>query len=342
VRECWSTLAARRLVVLLGALAVFAVPAAGTASPSDGVEQLRSQATSLAERERAATLDLYALQSRLARAQAELAELGRERETAELRLQSLRIQLDAAWQTAFVAEQHLGARIRQLYETGGLDPVAVLLGAESLDEAIGGLDGLRSVANGDAQILDQVRRARAELARAKRQVALRAQALSRAEEAAAATAARLAGAAAERRSYLAELASERGLNARRIARAQRTASAAQARSESPAPAPVTTLEAAAAPTPTLSATGERTLTVEATGYAIRGTTATGLPTAWGVVAVDPSVIPLGTRLTIPGYGEGVAADTGGAVRGAKIDLWFPTTAQALAWGRRTVTITIHG
>ena len=53
------------------------------------------------------------------------------------------------------------------------------------------------------------------------------------------------------------------------------------------------------------------------------------------------MIPLGTRLTIPGYGEGVAADTGSGVRGATIDLWFPTLAQARAWGRRTVTITLH-
>jgi 3D (Asp-Asp-Asp) domain-containing protein len=53
------------------------------------------------------------------------------------------------------------------------------------------------------------------------------------------------------------------------------------------------------------------------------------------------VIPLGTRLTIPGYGEGVAADTGTAVRGNAIDLWFPTLEQANAWGRRTVTITLH-
>jgi 3D (Asp-Asp-Asp) domain-containing protein len=72
-----------------------------------------------------------------------------------------------------------------------------------------------------------------------------------------------------------------------------------------------------------------------------GTTASGLPVGWGIVAVDPSVIPMGTKMTIPGYGEGVAADTGSAVRGLIIDLWFPTTAQALEWGRRTVTITIH-
>jgi 3D (Asp-Asp-Asp) domain-containing protein len=66
-----------------------------------------------------------------------------------------------------------------------------------------------------------------------------------------------------------------------------------------------------------------------------------MPVGWGVVAVDPSVIPLGTRLTIPGYGEGVAADTGGAIRGNRIDLWFPSLAKARAWGRRTVTITLH-
>ena len=56
--------------------------------------------------------------------------------------------------------------------------------------------------------------------------------------------------------------------------------------------------------------------------------------------MDPSVIPLGTRLTIPGYGMGVAADTGGAMHGNVIDLWFPTMQQARAWGRRTVTVTI--
>jgi 3D (Asp-Asp-Asp) domain-containing protein len=83
------------------------------------------------------------------------------------------------------------------------------------------------------------------------------------------------------------------------------------------------------------------MTVSSTGYCLQGTTATGIPVGWGVVAVDPSVIPLGTRMFVPGYGEGVAADTGSGVRGAMIDLWFPTCAQALQWGRRTVTITIH-
>lgn len=83
------------------------------------------------------------------------------------------------------------------------------------------------------------------------------------------------------------------------------------------------------------------MTVSSTGYCLRGTTSTGIPVGWGVVAVDPAVIPLGTRMYVPGYGEGVAADTGPAIRGAMIDLWFPKCSQAFAWGRRTVTITLH-
>ena len=79
----------------------------------------------------------------------------------------------------------------------------------------------------------------------------------------------------------------------------------------------------------------------ATAYSLHGGTASGLPTGPGVVAVDPTVIPLGTRLFIPGYGPGIAADTGTAIKGLRIDLWFPTLQQAMSWGRRTVTITVR-
>jgi 3D (Asp-Asp-Asp) domain-containing protein len=54
-----------------------------------------------------------------------------------------------------------------------------------------------------------------------------------------------------------------------------------------------------------------------------GITSTGVPVTKGIVAVDPSVIPYGTRMYIPGYGFGEAADTGGAIVGNIIDLGFP-------------------
>jgi 3D (Asp-Asp-Asp) domain-containing protein len=91
-----------------------------------------------------------------------------------------------------------------------------------------------------------------------------------------------------------------------------------------------------------SPAGTRTLVVDAVAYHLAGSTASGLPVGVGVIAVDPTVIPLGTRVLIPGYGPAVAADVGTAVKGNIIDLWMPSTAQALGWGRRTVTITIYG
>lgn len=71
-----------------------------------------------------------------------------------------------------------------------------------------------------------------------------------------------------------------------------------------------------------------------------GITATGIPATYGVVAVDPSVIPLGTRLYIPGYGEAIAADTGGAIVGNRIDLCMESYGEAMAFGRRSVTVYI--
>ena len=83
------------------------------------------------------------------------------------------------------------------------------------------------------------------------------------------------------------------------------------------------------------------LKVDAVAYHLPGKTALGVPVRKGVVAVDPALIPLGTKLHVPGYGRSLAADVGHAIRGRIIDLWFPSTEQARAWGRRTVTITIY-
>ena len=87
--------------------------------------------------------------------------------------------------------------------------------------------------------------------------------------------------------------------------------------------------------------GGRTMVVQATGYTHTGNrTATGTIPKRGTIAVDPRVIPLGTRIYVPGYGYGVAEDTGGAVNGRIIDLFFETRKEAINWGRRTVQIRI--
>lgn len=93
----------------------------------------------------------------------------------------------------------------------------------------------------------------------------------------------------------------------------------------------------------------KTFTMEATAYTAycegcSGVTANGTDLRANpnlkVIAVDPSVIPLGTKVWVEGYGEAIAADTGGAIKGNKIDLFMPDKSNAYEWGRKTVTVKV--
>ena len=91
-----------------------------------------------------------------------------------------------------------------------------------------------------------------------------------------------------------------------------------------------------------SKAGKR-LRVVATGYSAdepgaASNTRTGHRVQRGVIAVDPKVIPLGTRVYIPGYGWAIASDTGGLIKGNRIDLCFDTAQECERWGRRSVVV----
>ncbi|MBC5823809.1 MAG: hypothetical protein GIW99_02300 [Candidatus Eremiobacteraeota bacterium] len=83
-------------------------------------------------------------------------------------------------------------------------------------------------------------------------------------------------------------------------------------------------------------------TGSSSGYNGGGQTATGARARYGVVAVDPRLIPLGTRLFIPGYGHAIAADTGGAITGHRIDLCMDSLGAALSFGRQAMTVYVLG
>jgi 3D (Asp-Asp-Asp) domain-containing protein len=83
------------------------------------------------------------------------------------------------------------------------------------------------------------------------------------------------------------------------------------------------------------------LGMTATAYCLRGRTASGTAVAPGTVAVDPRFIRLGSRLRVSGYGAGRALDTGSAIRGSIIDVWFASCARAMQWGRRPVVVTVY-
>ncbi|HWI54253.1 MAG TPA: 3D domain-containing protein, partial [Desulfobacteria bacterium] len=85
----------------------------------------------------------------------------------------------------------------------------------------------------------------------------------------------------------------------------------------------------------------RSIVMNSSAYSHTGhRTASGVYPYRGAVAVDPRVIPLGTRLYIEGYGYAKALDVGSSIKGNRIDLFFDTTQQANRWGRRSVKVYI--
>jgi 3D (Asp-Asp-Asp) domain-containing protein/septal ring factor EnvC (AmiA/AmiB activator) len=343
----------RIALVLVATSALFGAAdahASQSAETTRETQRLRSANEILAAESQAVVLELYALESELAGVEARLAALRGETAEVERLEERARHDLARVRGALRVADRRLASRIRDLYITGDADVLSILLGAESLGDAISKLESLGRFARQDRAIVASVKAARRDVRRALADLAERELELRELVSDAAAAQAELAAARSERRGYLERLLAEQRVNEAQLARLAQRADEAQETSEeitseagaggsAEASSPVSVSAPTAAPAAPV--VGGQQLTVVATGYSLPGTTATGVPVGWGIVAVDPSLIPLGTRMTIPGYGEGVAADTGSAVQGATIDLWFPTRAQALAWGRRTVTIALH-
>ena len=311
------------------------LPAAG-AEPAgrlrDQADELRRANESLADQAAAAQADLGSLETQLASTRARLAKLRARGEVLARRHAEARLQLRVARDGLRISQRRLAERVRALYEHGKPEPLAVILGAKTLDEAVSGVEHLTRIADDDRQYIVRARAARKKMISATALIAEREAENESLRAEASEAAATLIRARAQRLARIASLAAQRDSNGQRISSLESSARSLASVASTPA--------TVSSPSGTTSGTG--LLTVVATGYSLPGHTASGIPVGPGVVAVDPTVIPLGTRLSIPGYGMGVAADTGSAIAGARIDLWFSSEAEALAWGSRTVTISVGG
>jgi 3D (Asp-Asp-Asp) domain-containing protein/peptidoglycan hydrolase CwlO-like protein len=334
------------LAGLIGAVALATLPGAGSAETAAELQRkadaLRAANSRLAVGSQSAVESLAAIESRLAEARSELASFRAKAAAVQDHRRGVVQELGIARDSLRASRRALAERLRTLYEEGDTDTLAVILGSGSLSAAIDAVETIDLAAKQDKSLMGRSRAASQRLASLERALAKQQRELQQLAAVSAAAAASLADARAERLQALAALRAAHGSNVAKIAQLQDQArmlasvqaqAAAQA-SSTPAP---TTPEFV----PGVPVSGTRTMTVTATGYSLTGNTASGLPVGWGAIAVDPSVIPLGARVGVPGYGLGVAADTGGAIVGARIDLWFPTLDQARAWGSRVVTITVH-
>jgi len=278
-----------------------------------------------------ALLDLYALDSRLQASHARVAYLATEAAKLRRERRSLRPELSAARATLAVTQRQLAFQLRTLYERGNIDPIAVLFGATSLSEGLRELDDLKRSTAESSQVVAATRVAAGRLLRARQTLAADAQRLARS----------LASAQAAEQSLTTAAASKSALVASLRASASAGETAGLLSSAGSAAKKSRKIGHGHTPPPQPPPKGGRKMVVSATCYILKGTTASGLPVGPGIVAVDPTVIPLGTRMYIPGYGKGLAADIGGGIKGKIIDLWYSTYAQCAKWGRRTVTITLY-
>lgn len=349
-------MAASRALVCALVAATLLLPAR---SGAERIETLRAQAAALSRQEHRALLDLYAaasavagareterrLASRVARIEDEVATTGRLRAVAARSLA--------------VAQKRIATALKALYvdgDRGGGGVVAIVFGAASFDEAVNRYERLRATHEQNSRLLQEFREKERRLARLTASLMTQRASLRAALERSEAATRRLEAITAERRRFRDSLGAQASLTGERIRVLERAAADASRRSleltaaqpagaEPGAPdAPAPSGKPAAVPVdaPGTAPAGARVLVVTALAYSLPGRTASGLPVGQGVIAVDPAVIPLGSRVFVPGYGRAVAADTGSAIRGNIIDLWMPTMAQAQSWGSRTVTITIYG
>jgi peptidoglycan DL-endopeptidase CwlO len=316
---------AAAVLTLMAASAALAAPGSPGHTPTSSTQQLSSRAQQ-------ALLSVYALDSKLSAWRGRVTSL--EAAAAALKRQRIALQqeLGAAKASMKTGQQRLALELRALYERGNVDPVAVMLGAASLTKGLRQLDALSHVADQSKRIVDATAAAHHRLLGWQARLALAELRLTRSLATARQAEQKLAAAVAARLAYVSSLRSQERLRAKQVRTVEAVAQAAQKKSQQ-----LQNTTTTAPPPPP----GGRQLVVSATCYDLAGRTATGMPVGHGVVAVDPSVIPLGSRLYIPGYGNGVAADVGGGIQGSIIDLWYPTYAECAAWGRRTVTITVY-
>lgn len=101
----------------------------------------------------------------------------------------------------------------------------------------------------------------------------------------------------------------------------------------------------AAPAPGAAEVGSVLGSFRATAYCLRGRTATGGGVRRGIVAADPRVLPMGSRVQLNAgaySGSYVVTDTGGRIKGRILDIWVPSCSEAIRFGRRTVHVTVMG
>jgi 3D (Asp-Asp-Asp) domain-containing protein/peptidoglycan hydrolase CwlO-like protein len=323
------------------------VAAAVCVTSTNGASAATSSTASLSSHERQVLYEIYADDTAIARARAAADRVTAQVATLDRGLARARLERDLARNALHSAQTRLASRLAAWYREGSPpDAVEIFLGARSLSSAIDQVQLWHRATHMDRSVIIETTHARARYALASRSLASARVSAEEHHQALLVQIGELERARSARSALLdtlrrqAHKAEQRRLVAltQRAAKATRKTQKIAPPPPSSDPTPIVQLAPATTPETDPVHAGS-SLLVSSTAYALPGNTATGLPVGQGMCAVDPSVIPLGTRFEVPGYGSCLAADTGSAIIGNRIDVWVPSESAAVTWGRRDVTIT---
>jgi len=255
-------------------------------------------------------------------------------------IKNTQIKLSKAQNDSKVQNDLFKKRVKAMYTTGTNGYLQVLLSSNNLSDLISRVDSIATVMKFDNQVITKLK--------------LNEQAIQSQQKALSDENVKLESLKVSNEATLSNLNTDiqqqKELLNQASAKEQQLI-AVQTAQEAPQIPEVTKKTSSSPTSPTLSRGGSgslsysQVLTMEATAYCGDGVTASGSstvrnPNGYSTIAVDPRVIPLGTKVYVEGYGYAVACDIGGAIKGNIIDLFVNSQAEAENWGRRSVTVYI--
>lgn len=230
---------------------------------------------------------------------------------------------------------NLEKRLTSSYKSDDMGYLEVVMGAGDFSDFLNRVDMINKIAGEDQKLIDNYKHTQQTIEDELTSLAAKRDELASLESDLTAAEQALLDAQAEQGAYVSSLESQMAANASQLAELQAEAAQIEANMDS-----IQSQSDSSGGNNNPPPAGGTTFSVTATAYCLTGRTATGMYAGPGIIAVDPGVIPLGSQVYVSGYGNAIAADTGGAIRGNKIDVWLPCS-DAYIWGVRTVNITIY-
>lgn len=254
-------------------------------------------------------------------------------------------QLKATENTLNNQQDLLQKRVRAMYMNGKISYLQIVFSSTSFSNFLSNVNTVTSVMNFDNNILNNVEKEKKNVLDQKENLSYANKKLEALKTSNETILSKLSSDIKQEKTLLASATEkEKALIAKKQAEEEAAARAKELAAQKAASnnQNVVSLAGSNIPAP---ATAGKTISVVATAYCDSGFTSYGPQTSrnangYSIIAVDPRVISLGSRVYVQGYGYAYADDTGGDIIGNRIDVYFPTEAECESWGKRSVTVTV--